>query len=498
MKINYEIKKDFPALAWIAIVNNSNVHVICGGGVECKNKYFVEGAWSGDFGLGKFSSSEWFCGTGAEIKNDSIVFSTPTHVTYSLFSAIDEQRGVVISNSNNLLMAYLDYKYDPNYIDYEIDFNTVLDGINNYKKDIHVLTNLEEKKSIQIHYFCDLIIDSNNNFKIVQKDRINDFNSYYDYENRLKKAMSKMVKNAQDSSRIHVYDITTAISKGYDASACAAIFKDLGCNTAFTFSAVGKYIDDSGVDVAKQLGYQNIIEREATEFKKRNDIVEAHIISSGDLGSSISSCVFDDLFKHKIVLSGERGDKIWNKNADNVNDEFIFSDFVSGLGYGEHRLWIDFIPCPMPLYGATAWESIHAISNSEEMQCWSVSNSYDRPIPRRIVEECGVKRDSFGMRKHGAGFTYKFDWMNRIRSRMSPTAFDSFKQYVEENKKFNIKETISYFYKMKSVYLSKVGLKTKRITPGEIGKIANPMSSSLLIPWAGNLMIKKYKKLIEE
>ena len=34
------------------------------------------------------------------------------------------------------------------------------------------------------------------------------------------------------------------------------------------------------------------------------------------------------------------------------------------------------------------------------MQPYSVGGDYDRPIPRRIVEEAGVGRHKFGMRKN--------------------------------------------------------------------------------------------------
>lgn len=497
MNIFYQQKKNFPPLAWVADVKKGCVEVISGGAVEYREGFFVEGAWSGDFNLGDFAVSEWFCGTGGKITDNRIIFSSPTHVTYSLYSAQKEE-GVVVSNSGNLLMAYMGYEYDPSYVEYEADYNTILDGINVYKKDIHVLTNKKERSAIQIYYFCNLIIDEADRLTVTRKQKVKDFDSFTEYEKRLKDAMEAMVKNAQHPSRTQKYDIATAVSKGYDAPACAAIFKDLGCNTAFTFAAIGKYMEDSGVEVAEQLGYKKIVEVEATEFKKRSDVVEAQIISSGDLGSTISSCVFDDLFVHRIVLSGERGDKIWDKNAKDVNNEFKFNDFVSGLGYGEHRLWYDFISCPMPLYGASAWKSIHSISNSDEMQLWSVGSSYDRPIPRRILEERGVSRETFGIKKHGAGFIYKFDWMKRIEQRMSAAAFADFKKYVEHNKRLRPAKTISYFWKMRSIYLSKLGIGRGKMSPREIGRITNPMAPSLLIPWAGNFMIQKYKKLIED
>ena len=396
-----------------------------------------------------------------------------------------------------MLMAYTNLEFDPLYCDYEVDFNSVLDGIIDYKKELHVIALTGAHDTVKIHYYANFSINDKNQFEEAIKPDIRPFLNFSDYEKRLKKSMNKMVKNAQDGKRLEPYGVVTTISKGYDAPCCAAVFRDFGCNTAVTFSADGKYKEDSGVEVARQMGFTNIIEVNAEDFKDRTDIVEAQIISSGDLGSSISSCVFDDIFTHNIVLSGERGDKIWNKNADRVNSKMNFEDFISGLGYGEHRLWYDFISVPMPLFGATAWESIDRISNSEEMKPWSVGSSYDRPIPRRIVESCGVSRNAFGIEKHGAGFTYKFDWLHRIETRMSNSAAVSFRQYVKDNKRIRVGMIVKYFWKMRSVYLSRLGLKVQCLSSTQMRRISNPMAASYLIPWAGNYMIRKYKDAIE-
>lgn len=497
MRIQYLRNEKLPPLAWAASVRNGIAKVVHGNNVECFEDCFFEGAWSGAFQEKCFDTSEWFCGTGGKIRDQKIVFSTPTPVTYSLYSS-KARDGYWVSNSLNLLMALADLHFDPRYLNYEVDFNTILDGIKKYKGNVHAVNTNKEIFDVQIHYYSNLAIDDLNAFTIEPKPETRPFKDFDDYETRLKNAMRAMVNNAQSSERKQQYGVVTTISRGYDAPCCAAVFKEMGCDTAVTFSAIGKYKDDSGVDVAKQLGYQRIIEVDADNFKRRTDFVEAQIISAGDLGSSISSCVFDDIFSHNIVLLGERGDKVWNKNAKDVNDELRFDDFVTGLGYGEHRLWLDFISVPMPLYGATAWKSIHEISNSEEMKGWSVGTSYDRPIPRRIIEGAGVTRDSFGVKKHGAGFTYKFDWLQRVLSRMSDAAGSNFQQYVRINRRPHLVRTVSYFWKMRSVYLSRIGMKCRSISPREIAKIANPMSTSLLIPWAGNHMIEVYRTIINQ
>lgn len=44
-------------------------------------------------------------------------------------------------------------------------------------------------------------------------------------------------------------------------------------------------------------------------------------------------------------------------------------------------------------------KSIARISLSDEMSPWRLGTTYDRPIPRRIVEEAGVEREAFGQHK---------------------------------------------------------------------------------------------------
>ena len=72
---------------------------------------------------------------------------------------------------------------------------------------------------------------------------------------------------------------------------------------------------------------------------------------------------------------------------------------VSGLGIAEVRLWAGFVHVPVPTIYARNITDIVAISNSPEMQPWSVLGDYDRPIPRRIAETAGVPRGLFGIAK---------------------------------------------------------------------------------------------------
>lgn len=496
MNIQYIRKNELPSLAWIAHVKGCTTIVTCGNSVELQDNSFVEGAWSGNFSEMDFCSDCWFCGTGGCADEDSITFATPSHVTYGLHSYRCETGEYYVSNSLYLLLTQLGYCLDPNYIHYEVDFNTILDGINKYKRDIHVLDNQGKDAVVNVDYFKLIRISNEGILQISNRPESKPFTSFEDYYERLLKAMTLMTQNAADVARKRQYGIVTTISKGYDAPCCAAIAKKCGCDVAITFKAEGRYKEDCGTEIAKALGYTKIYEVDANEYLQNNKLIEVEYICSGELGASISFSSFDRYVVGNLCLTGERGDRIWNRNAADKNDEFAFEDMVSHIGSCERRLWLDYISVPMPLFGASFWTSIHKISNSDAMKPWRMDNSYDRPIPRRIVEESGVNRECFGVKKNGAGFVYKFDWFDRILSRMSVTTADSFRKYVSEHRKLRIGETVRFLWDLRCIYAKRVGLPVKAPSPKDCSKIANPMATALLIPWAGEIMLQRYRTIL--
>src|SRR5690606_23914570 len=82
----------------------------------------------------------------------------------------------------------------------------------------------------------------------------------------------------------------------------------------------------------------------------------------------------------------------------------------SGLSLAEYRLRAGFLHCPVPFWGVRQIRDVRAVSNSSELANWDVEGDYSRPICRRIVEDAGVPRDLFGMKK-------KATWVQFIGSR---------------------------------------------------------------------------------
>ena len=107
-----------------------------------------------------------------------------------------------------------------------------------------------------------------------------------------------------------------------------------------------------------------------------------------------------------MLLTGFHGGVVWDRQAKVVNG--LARKDLSGSTLSEVRLRQDFIHLPVPFIGATRHDVLLRIANSEEMRSYRVGGSYDRPIARRMAEERGVPRQSFGQSKKGSsiGFGY--------------------------------------------------------------------------------------------
>jgi hypothetical protein len=74
----------------------------------------------------------------------------------------------------------------------------------------------------------------------------------------------------------------------------------------------------------------------------------------------------------------------------------------SGSSFGEWRLAVGFVHVPLPCFGAQHHRVTRRLGHSAEMRSWVLGRSYDKPIPRRILEEAGVPRGMFGVTKRAA------------------------------------------------------------------------------------------------
>ena len=88
-----------------------------------------------------------------------------------------------------------------------------------------------------------------------------------------------------------------------------------------------------------------------------------------------------------------------------------------------------FIHVPVPFVGCTSHESIHRISTSEAMKPWSLMNDYDRPIPRRLVEEAGISRELFARSKKAVEFSLRHE---KLQQMMTKQSFQDFTRFCDD------------------------------------------------------------------
>jgi len=125
-----------------------------------------------------------------------------------------------------------------------------------------------------------------------------------------------------------------------------------------------------------------------------------------------------------LLFTGFHGDKIWDRVHGVMNDQIVRGD-ASGLGMSEFRLQAGIINCPVPFWGVREAFRVRQITESAEMRPWVLENDYDRPIPRRIVEEAGVPREMFGQKKSATTIDNEV-YLPRTRDGLL-----SFKKYLE-------------------------------------------------------------------
>lgn len=324
------------------------------------------------------------------------------------------------------------------------------------------------------------------------------FDNYDDYISKVRTILKNLVINATDKSRKHQYGMISTISTGYDATATSALAYEQGCNDVITFSEPKQ---DRGDGIAKTFGYKSIYIKDSLEYLRNETYLEAEVCCTGNIGGANFSA-FEEITSGKLIFMGFRGDTMWDKNNPNVNDDMN----LSCHGYLYDTCLHDYEFCyrtnsviiPLPMIGFDRWSNVHAISNSDEMKPWCVGGNYDRPIPRRVIEEKGVKRESFGKKKQGAGSSYHFNTYNSLKGKMSTKSFkklDEFKQSLRKKRWRYFMYCLYYYYSEWPIYANYALNKLKiqlHFNERKTGKKSSPVSS-LLFLWGISVVKQRYK-----
>ncbi len=207
------------------------------------------------------------------------------------------------------------------------------------------------------------------------------------------------MENAADSRRKSPLSTLSTLSSGYDSACGTVIAHSLGCKEALSIEKASKFsieIDDTGRNIAESLGMKHhIIDGSAYLSKDYN--YEAEFISGHPTGEDIALASAEPMLVDRLLIVGHHGDKVWSPGLTNALD-FKRGD-ASGGSLHEFALRIGMVVLPLPFIGAQWQPKINQISESSEMKPWSIGGHYNRPIPRRLIEEAGIPRGSFAQEK---------------------------------------------------------------------------------------------------
>ena len=422
-----------PQLAWVAEVDRKReiVTLVHGAKVEVRENFFIEGVWNGPFESGNFGETDCVFGSGGILSDESIRFVTSTATTdYLYYGEAGEQ--VTVSNSLPLLLACTGDALDPGCQKYPEICESILDGINDYWRDIPT-----KKGKVRRQMYWNLDVSKE---KLCDADksmppRFSCFEDYYGY---LRDNYALIAVNARDEARTHPLEICSTQSKGYDTTAINAIAREQGIDTVFTVTTAKsifhqapydnvKLPDDDGSEICEVLAL-NCIPLNRRAYAEEFDQEYLYYCALHHNQDANLKDIRKFMGKVSLLLTGINGDVVWSRENVALRtflDSSLRRGDLGGHGMGELRLVVGFVQLPLPFMGARQKADIVRITESPEMDPWRLGNAYDRPIPRRVAEEAGVPRHLFGQSKmasalifpppsipHGKALRHEFfDWL---------------------------------------------------------------------------------------
>jgi hypothetical protein len=381
--------------------------------------FFCDGAWSGVFSDGEFERSI-LAGSAGKITDEGLLLATACNTLESIF-VIRLQDTVIASNSLPFVLAQADDDIDTRRLFDGSRLASAVEGLNRY---VRSLTTLQGRR-VQVFYHCNLLITPTLDVIEKPKPSPREFADFADYKAFLEETVTAITTNAGDARRQRRYSPIATISTGYDSPATAVLARKAGCTEALTFlqarregTAGG---DDSGEKIADILGIR------VRAFERLAYLTETGYTEAENGGYPLVFAAWGKVLDGRLLFTGFHGDKVWDRNPVIVGPNIVRGD-SSGSGITEFRLRVGFIHLPVPFIGCTNHAMIHRISNSPEMARWTLNNSYDRPIARRLVEEAGVPRELFGFAKRAVDVVLRDEGM---KATLSPETFDDFGRFCE-------------------------------------------------------------------
>lgn len=402
-----------PSNGWAVCITRNDPQVLLfhGQRVETFAAFFAEAVWNKPFDAESMNDATLFFGTGGMLQENGIIFKTSSDASAPLFSLHRRDR-FFISNSIIHLMTLSDTGPSPEYPFYTYDFIRNSRAGNRQPQGRVKHTG---KGSLKIHFNTNICIGPDLVMHFFPYGRVSeplDFSSLIDiYQSEI----GHVFLNGADGRRKHPYGQTILASSGYDSLMNAVVCAKLGCNDFI--SVIDSCGSDPNGDSARiPLGHigKDVHEVDRHAHLKRAEALDAEfaLISTSNY-PHLSGC--EHLLKQRLLVGGSQGDNIWDPemSKDFSNWQHWNKWVLPGFASLEHRLRVGYIDLNPEVMFALHAKLVSQISRSDEMQPYTLSNNYDRPIPRRIIENVGIPRGSFALRKRATAHKHFNDPLNQ-------------------------------------------------------------------------------------
>lgn len=382
----------WPELAWLAECTAASgvVTIFHGRGVEVRPDWYCEAVWTGAFDDGDFDRVETTCGSGGRLRDGHITFVSSA-TTLDRLQVLRVGDTWLISNSLACLLRVSGARLQSSYPFYNRHLTSIQLGLDRYERRLS-----SSLGGIELVYYDILCWTGEDLVRLPRPSDSPDFTDFRSYRDFLTRTMTALSANAGSAGRRVRFDLLATVSSGYDSPTGAVLGQEAGCRQALCIPQGQRGADDSGRAIAEQLGLAVIVvDRDAWRTLEH---VEQLAAASGYLGNVVLAGARENL-RHRLLLTGYHGGAMWALSGAEPSPSIVRGD-ASGLGLTELRLWAGFLHCPVPFWAARQIAQVRRISHSDEMRPFLIPGSdYNRPIPRRIVEEAGIPRSAFGTRK---------------------------------------------------------------------------------------------------
>lgn len=420
-RINYHRVEAWPPLAWLAHcrAGSHEIDVMHGPRVEVTPDFFCEAVWDGSFEAGDFDRTDVVCGSGGRLRDGVLTFVSAGH-TVDRLQMLARGDEYWISNALTCLLSVTGARVDPTYPHYFRDFSSIHFGLSRY-----VPTLATSAGDVRLVYFDNVVWDGKR-LEIRPKPALTrDFSRFEGYRGFLDVTLERIAANLAADSRRHPLRMLGTISSGYDSTTVAVLCKQIGLSDLISFEQGHGEDSDSGHEIAAYLGLKTaVFQRDAW---RREAFPEVPFLAADAKGEDVFLKGAERLLEGSVLFTGHYGGKVWCMETNGLSPDFERHD-QSGLSLTEYRLQAGFLHCPVPYFGARQIADLSRISHSAALAPWDIGGRYSKPISRRIIEEAGVPRTAFGMRKKASSILFF-----HAQSFLTPAALAEYLPWLESH-----------------------------------------------------------------